>query len=96
MTTLYERLLGQANNIPVDNYASACGQQKRGKMTRQEIIDAWSLTGDQANDHDDIIDRMNDVLFPLGQIEIRDTLLLNEGEQKVHTEASLKSAWGIS
>lgn len=96
MTTLYERLLGQNNNIPVDNYASACGQQKRGKMTRQEVIDGFTLTGAQANDHDAVMDRMAAVENPLGQWEIRDSLLLNEGGQKTYDEAGLKTRWGIA
>jgi hypothetical protein len=97
MTTLYERLLGiGGSNIPVDNYVSCCAEQRRGNMTRQEIIDAFTLTGAQANDHDDVISRMSSIILPLGSIEMRDSLIIAEGGQKPLTEAQLKTRWGIS
>jgi len=96
VTTLYERLLGQADNIPVDTYVSVISEQRRGNVTASEITTLFSYTGAQANDHADILARMQEILTPLGAAELRDTLILAEAQFKYTSEELLKARLGIS
>jgi len=95
MTTLYTRLLGQSDNIPVDTYVSAISEQRRGNATPQEIAALFAFTGNQANEHALILGRMQEVEVPLGSTELRDILLLAESQFKYTSEELLIARLGL-
>ncbi len=79
--SLYDRLVGSDDGIPVHQFMAAIAERERGELTRQDIIDMFGIETGDLVELDDILDKDDsltaDRSFEFGRM-LHDSLLLSE------------------
>lgn len=88
--SLYERLVGSEEpGIPVHQFMAAIAERERGELTRQDIIDMFSIETGDLDELDDVLDKDDSLTaersFEFGRM-LHDSLLLSES--KLHYTTS--------
>ena len=93
--SLYTRLMGLTEpKISVHAFYSMMAQRKRGRVTNQQVIDAFGLSAAEQTELTTLWGRVN--TDALNAQEIDDVLIL--AEQRIApytTEAAVKTAFGV-
>ncbi len=99
---LYKRLIGYPydgdgfDKIAIYPYITACEMQRAGDCTRGQIVGWLTLTTEEADDHDDVIARMSELITPLTRHKMEDILNFVEQGWIYTTDSQLQAAFGIS
>ncbi len=94
---LYERILRlEEPKIAVHGFMAALAEAKRGRITLIQLRNLFNLTEADVTDLQALRDRFDDLIGPLGGVELHDVLLLADAGLEYTTVAALKARLGVA
>jgi hypothetical protein len=93
--SLYTRLMGLSDpKISLHAWRSLLAERKRGKVTNQDVIDAFQLSAGEQTELTTLWGRINNDLITVDEVD--DTLICAEHGLAVYdTEAKVKTRLGV-
>lgn len=93
--SLLDRLINPSlkgeDKLPVHQFMAALAEYKRGAITKQNVVDAFELSTEEATQLQNFLDNLDSETINRGMIH--DILLL--GETGLYTKAQVKNRLGV-